>query len=675
MRHPPTARGAGTARVSSNTYDHGPSAALLDKVRALDSLPRLGALKTLDLRGNDIRGGITYIAQVLKRNRTLKLLNLSENKIDVAGLVQLAEALKYNSSLETLDLSKNPCCGPGLEGIQSLRTAFTLNTSLKRLFLSATGLSSPGAIALAEFLPESASLLHLDLTQNNLDHAGVLAISEGLKSNFVMRLSREILSCCIRNTEEAEKSARAAGSDEPSGRGAAKGVWSMIEESQLARGVNSSSPGERAHAKVRLLLFSFALLARGADGRGVRCMQSESDMMAQARECKVQMEVVVSRVSSSPPSSSTSLTPAELQTTQRAKALLPALVTLIENTSDITLMEEMFELNDALSALVEALEAVSESGREEDMMMMNGAGAGHPLSRKSSASNVLGLEGGPPGDAHGGGEMNGTASGASIPDIRVEDQHSHYNTNVLTEEPSHMEPSADEEEDMSGSTSKLDKGKGKAPEQPSPVLEKLIMGGSFSITGSDDEDEDEERRRQAEEELMALGGHVPPELPLVSPTERYGAHDLVAMKRTEADVGLNLVRSRVWVEEEGEIFRKGQALLSEEQMESEYAGEELRQGLLVTELQRPPPRHLDPESDYFDENHLIRDHDAEAFTAALEAGGEGPKSPTSPGPVRPTYAVRQRSMSTESLQMQKGVKRTMSSESIQKAGQGQGQQS
>ena len=36
-------------------HDHGPSAALLDKVRALDALPRLGALRTLDLRGNDIR--------------------------------------------------------------------------------------------------------------------------------------------------------------------------------------------------------------------------------------------------------------------------------------------------------------------------------------------------------------------------------------------------------------------------------------------------------------------------------------------------------------------------------------------------------------------------------------------------------------------------------------------
>jgi len=33
----------------------GPSAALLDKVRALDNLPRLGALKTLELRGNELR--------------------------------------------------------------------------------------------------------------------------------------------------------------------------------------------------------------------------------------------------------------------------------------------------------------------------------------------------------------------------------------------------------------------------------------------------------------------------------------------------------------------------------------------------------------------------------------------------------------------------------------------
>lgn len=33
------------------------------------------------------------MAQVLKRNRTLKVLNLSENKLDVQALVSIAEAL------------------------------------------------------------------------------------------------------------------------------------------------------------------------------------------------------------------------------------------------------------------------------------------------------------------------------------------------------------------------------------------------------------------------------------------------------------------------------------------------------------------------------------------------------------------------------------------------------
>lgn len=108
-RHP-VPGGSGIASIDGHRHDAGPSAALLDKVRALDSLPRLGALKTLDLKGNDLRvssvffseisqlsflyqTGITYIAQVLKRNRTLKVLNLSENKLDVPCLVIIAEAL------------------------------------------------------------------------------------------------------------------------------------------------------------------------------------------------------------------------------------------------------------------------------------------------------------------------------------------------------------------------------------------------------------------------------------------------------------------------------------------------------------------------------------------------------------------------------------------------------
>ena len=227
---PPSHLAHANGRVLDTTLKYGPSAAFLEQVHALGNLPRLGALQTLDLKGNDIRNDIPCIAQVLKRNRTLKVLNLSENKLDVQGLVTVAEESvrkvtwfsgslinraicesypqKYNSCLETLDLNKNPCCAPGLEGvsstckvklpylsheylqIQSLRTAFTLNNAFKRLFLSSRSMTSQG-IVLAEFLPESASLLHLDLTMNNLDLTGVMATyqlwSEGQPSDAVFR--------------------------------------------------------------------------------------------------------------------------------------------------------------------------------------------------------------------------------------------------------------------------------------------------------------------------------------------------------------------------------------------------------------------------------------------------------------------------------------------------------
>jgi protein phosphatase 1 regulatory subunit 37 len=134
--------------------------------------------------------------------------------------------------------------------IQSLRTAFTLNTALKQLFLASTGLTSAGAIALAEFLPESRALLALGLTDNaGVDLAGALALAGGLRANAAMRCldlsvppgdedmaraCRAIFEACVRNTEAAER-ARVADAGEE--RGEDRAVWGMIEKSQLAKSI------------------------------------------------------------------------------------------------------------------------------------------------------------------------------------------------------------------------------------------------------------------------------------------------------------------------------------------------------------------------------------------------------------------------------------------------------
>lgn len=222
--------------------------------KILAGLPRVGNLLTLDLKSNDIRGGVTYLAQVLRKNRTLRVLNLSDNGIEMGGLVALAEALKYNSTLETLDLSHNPCSGPGLGGITTLRTAFALNSNLKRLFLNDTDLSSEGAIALAEFLPEAKSLIHLDLTENfDIDVAGVMALAVSVKLNKSLRcldlnippndadfarLSQEILQSCIRNTQAAQKKATLKGLKQP--------IAAPIYKSVVARAAKEKDERQKA---------------------------------------------------------------------------------------------------------------------------------------------------------------------------------------------------------------------------------------------------------------------------------------------------------------------------------------------------------------------------------------------------------------------------------------------
>lgn len=73
MRHPVPQPPGKHATVPK---DQGPSAALFVQVRALDALPRLGELRTLDLRGNDIRVSAYLHAGALKNFLTLASIRM-----------------------------------------------------------------------------------------------------------------------------------------------------------------------------------------------------------------------------------------------------------------------------------------------------------------------------------------------------------------------------------------------------------------------------------------------------------------------------------------------------------------------------------------------------------------------------------------------------------------------
>ncbi|EJT99501.1 hypothetical protein DACRYDRAFT_17203 [Dacryopinax primogenitus] len=504
-----------------------PSPALLSHVRGLDEVPRLGKLRTVDLKGNDIRTGVTYIAQVLKRNRTLRVLNLAENRIDEKGLSSIAEALKYNETLETLDMSGNPCCGPSLEGVTSLRMAFTVNRSLKRLFLSNTNLTSTAAIHLAEFIPESSTLLHLDLTRNDLDYAGILALAAGMRSNMTLRCldlsippnneqaarcSRDILQACIRNTEKA-------------GRGS-----ELLGKSAILHALQGSDPELPTATK--------------------------------------------------PPKDESEARPLKANEKERLKVVRLSEIEVVDCVGEICRGERDVGA-DARQALLERLEEMARAERVEGRLsqlleLMDGleASAKMPAKARQKAVNGdarlglgLGLNGlsiaSPSGSGSGSSPGEGSGSGTHTP------VQSPGGSQTLSTSPSIAH----------------------------------ALSPAFSITsGSDDEASDEEPLGAGvDPDAEELGRDIRPRLSVGVSFEGAGeAHNASRSSPvvTSPASGSRLPphspveeRSKYWVEEEGEVFRRGHALLTEDEMEEkDVDGDELRKELLEKEVKRPPPR-------------------------------------------------------------------------------------
>ena len=191
---------------------------------ALARAPRISSLITLDLKGNALRTGVAPLATALRCNRTLRVLNLGENRLEPGELVALSDALLYNTTLETLDVSGNPsCCGPALDGVLHLRTALAVHPGLRRVFLQATGLRAQGAVALAECLPQARALLHLDLSRNAASNVAALIaltagtelskslrcvdVSVGTDDDHVLGAARSLYDACRSHTEAAHRAA------------------------------------------------------------------------------------------------------------------------------------------------------------------------------------------------------------------------------------------------------------------------------------------------------------------------------------------------------------------------------------------------------------------------------------------------------------------------------------
>ena len=125
------------------------------------------------------------LANSLTHNKSVKGLWLKRNPVGVSGAEKLAEMLRKNSTLQILDLVNTAIEKDGLEMI--LDVLITDNRSLKKIYLSGNQIDEVQTEKLKVLLVENDSLETLMLSVNCLKDEGAMKIADGLKSNTTLR--------------------------------------------------------------------------------------------------------------------------------------------------------------------------------------------------------------------------------------------------------------------------------------------------------------------------------------------------------------------------------------------------------------------------------------------------------------------------------------------------------
>ncbi|KAN0113124.1 RNI-like protein [Hyaloscypha variabilis] len=128
---------------------------------------RDGKCEGLDLGGNDLKDQLGVIADALTEQNALYALSLADCNLTPESLWALFPALAKLNNFRFIDLSQNH----GLfdsepSALSLLRRYLPKLPTLKRIHLTDVSMTPEQAIALAEILPESPNLAHVNLLEN-----------------------------------------------------------------------------------------------------------------------------------------------------------------------------------------------------------------------------------------------------------------------------------------------------------------------------------------------------------------------------------------------------------------------------------------------------------------------------------------------------------------------------
>ena len=110
--------------------------------------------------------GVKIMTHYLPENKFLKILDLTGNQIDFQGFMYIGRFLEKTEVLESLILAGNKACDSG------------------KIYLN------KGAQYCAQGIAKNKTLIHLDLTNNNIHNDGLCRLTEGLKLNTTLKSLR-----------------------------------------------------------------------------------------------------------------------------------------------------------------------------------------------------------------------------------------------------------------------------------------------------------------------------------------------------------------------------------------------------------------------------------------------------------------------------------------------------
>ena len=140
------------------------------------------SLQSLNISYNNIKdNGLTRMLCNLPS--TLVRLIVTKCCLTCTGAVNISKVLRVNKTLKYLDISDNPV---GDDGISAISDGLHVNTTLIQLVACSCEFCSNGANSIAELLQTNKTLKYLDISRNHIDDDGVTAVACSVQANTTL---------------------------------------------------------------------------------------------------------------------------------------------------------------------------------------------------------------------------------------------------------------------------------------------------------------------------------------------------------------------------------------------------------------------------------------------------------------------------------------------------------